>query len=242
MYKYIISYITILFFSNNLFSQEIKIDSTEIDKKLEIKDTVAQVSYQLEEIVVTNKAYNFKDAEERKRFMILQKRVMRTYPYAKIAADRLVALNNGMKLLKSERDKKKYFKIVEKYLSEEFEGQLKKLSRKDGQILVKLIHRQTGTTTFELISELKSGWKAFWANNTASLFDINLKTKYQPDNIAEDYLIESILYRSFIDGRLTPQESKLGHKYSDLQKIWRQKVKEIKAKQAEEQKQAEANK
>ena len=67
-------------------------------------------------------------------------------------------------------------------------------------------------------------------------------SKYQPDHLAEDYLIESILYRSFIDGRLVGQESKLGHKYSDLQKIWRQKVKEIRAKQAEEQKQVEANK
>ena len=57
--------------------------------------------------------------------------------------------------LKNDRDKKKYFKIVEKYLAEEFEPRLKKLSRKDGQILVKLIHRQTGTSTFDLIKEYR---------------------------------------------------------------------------------------
>lgn len=234
MRKYIIGVIVLILNVFQASAQVVKIDSTEIEKKLDIKDTITQVSYQLEEVFVTNRAYNFKDDEERKRFMILRKRVFRTYPYAKIASDRLVALNNGMKVLKSERDKKKYFKLVEKYLTEEFEEQLKKLSRRDGQILVKLIHRQTGATTFKLISDLKSGWKAFWANNTASLFDINLKTPYQPDSVAEDYLIESILYRSFIDGNLSPQESKLGHKYSDLQKIWRQKVKELKAKQAQQ--------
>lgn len=239
-YLYII--VSFLFFEVTSNAQEIKIDSLEIEKRLEEKDTLAQVSYQLEEVVVTNRAYNFKTDEERKRFMILQRRVQRTYPYAKIAADRLVALNNGMKLLKSERDKKKYFKIVEGYLTDEFEAQLKKLSRKDGQILVKLIHRQTGTTTFDLIHDLKNGWKAFWANNTASLFDINLKTKYEPNNVAEDYLIESILYRSFIDGRLQKQESKLGHNYTELQKIWREKVKAIRAEQEAKQKEIDANK
>jgi len=240
--KYLYIIVSCLFFVINSNAQEIKIDSLEIEKKLEEKDTLAQVSYQLEEVVVTNRAYNFKTDEERKRFMILQRRVQKTYPYAKIAADRLVALNNGMKLLKSERDKKKYFKIVEGYLTDEFEAQLKKLSRKDGQILVKLIHRQTGTTTFDLIHDLKSGWKAFWANNTASLFDINLKTKYEPNNVAEDYLIESILYRSFIDGRLQKQESKLGHNYNELQKIWREKVKAIRAEQESNLKNTDTNK
>ncbi len=241
--KYLYIVAGFLFFASNSNAQEIKIDSTEIEKKLEIKsDSINQVVYQLEEVVLSNRSFNFKNEEERKTFMILQRRVQKTYPYAKIAADRLVALNNGMKLLKSERDKKKYFKIVEGYLTDEFEAQLKKLSRKDGQILVKLIHRQTGVTTFDLIHELKSGWKAFWANNTASLFDINLKTKYEPNNVAEDYLIESILYRSFIDGRLVKQDSKLGHNYNELQKVWRVKVKAIRAEQEAKQKETEVNK
>lgn len=241
--KYLYIIVCFLFFALNSKAQEIKIDSTEIEKKLENKaDSINQVVYQLEEVVLTNRAYNFKTEDERKRFMILQRRVLKTYPYAKIAADRLVALNNGMKLLKSERDKKKYFKIVESYLTDEFEEQLKKMSRKDGQILVKLIHRQTGSTTFDLIHDLKSGWKAFWANNTASLFDINLKTKYEPNNIAEDYLIESILNRSFTDGRLTRQDSKLGHNYNELQKIWREKVKAVRAGQEAKLKESEANK
>lgn len=230
--RYLFSIVACFSFFFSMNGQEIKIDSTDIEKKYEIKgDSIDQVGYQLEEVIITNRAYNFKTEEERKRFMILQRRVLKTYPYAKIAADRLVALNSGMKLLKSEKDKKKYFKIVENYLTDEFEAQLKKLSRKDGQILVKLIHRQTGSTTFDLIHDLKSGWKAFWANNTASLFDINLKSRFEPNNVAEDYLIESILYRAFIDGRLTKQESKLGHNYNELQKIWREKVKAIRAEQ-----------
>ncbi len=197
----------------------------ENDKK---QDTVTQVTYELEEVYVSNK-YDIKSAEERKKFLILQRRVLKTYPYAKTAADKLVALNKGMQSLKSEREKKKYFKLVENYLTNEFEGQLKKLSRKDGQILVKLIHRQTGSTTFDLIKDLKSGWKAFWSNNTARLFDINLKTKYDPYAVSEDFIIEGILYRSFNDGRLPKQSSKVEMDYTELAKLWREKLKAMKA-------------
>jgi ABC-type transporter MlaC component len=225
--KYLKLFSFLIFCFSTAMAQNIKIDSTEIEKNLEIKDTMAQVSYQLEEVLVTNRAYNFKSEDERKQFMILQKRVMRTYPYAKLAAERLVALNQGMSLLKSDRDKKKYFKIVENYLTNEFEEKLKKLSTRDGQILIKLIHRQTGITTFDLIHDLKSGWKAFWANNTAHLFNIDLKRKYEPALVAEDYLIESILYRSFIDGRLVKQPSKPEYNYNDLTRVWREKRKSM---------------
>ena len=119
------------------------------------------------------------------------------YPYAKLTADKLTQMDATMAKLKTDREKKKYFKIVEKYLEEEFEPKLKKLSRKDGQILVKLINRQTGVSTYNLIKEYKSGWKAFWANSTARLFSINLKTEYRPYEVKEDYHIEGILTAAF---------------------------------------------
>jgi hypothetical protein len=208
-------------------AQIVKKDTVEVKKTVVVYDTIANIPIELEEVYISNRN-SIKSIDERKRFLILQRRVMKTYPYAKIAADRLTELNNGMKLLKSDRDKKKYFKLVENYLTNEFEEQLKKLSRKDGQILVKLIHRQTGSSTFDLIRNLKSGWKAFWSNNTARLFDINLKTKFDPYNVSEDFLIESILYRAFTDGRLPKQAAKIDMNYSELAKVWREKLKAIK--------------
>lgn len=197
-------------------------DSTEVDESE--NDTITELNIQLDEIYVSNKP-NFKSEEERKRFLILQRRVLKTYPYAKTAADKLEMLNEGMKGLKSERDKKKYFKLVENYLTNEFEEKLKKMSRKDGQILVKLIHRQTGTTTFDLIKDLKSGWKAFWSNNTARMFDINLKSEYNPKDIPEDFLIEGILEKAFMEGKLSKQPSRVSMGYSDLRKLWKEKLK-----------------
>jgi hypothetical protein len=146
------------------------------------------------------------------------------YPFAKTAADRLTILNKNMDKMHTNKEKRKYFKIVEDYIENEFTGQLKKLSRKQGQILVKLIHRQTGFTTFELIKDYKSGWKAFWSNNTARLFDINLKTKYAPYDVNEDFLIETILDRAFNRGRLVAQKAANPVDIDELSDYWEKKI------------------
>lgn len=179
----------------------------------------------LEEVVVYRHKWT---AAEKKEFQLLQNRVYKVYPIARIAADRLTILNKNMDKMKTNREKKKYFKIVEDYMENEFTGQLKKLSRKQGQILVKLIHRQTGYSTFELIKDYKSGWKAFWSNNTARLFDINLKTKYAPYEVNEDFLIETILDRAFVRGRLTPQTPANPIDIDQLYDYWEKKAQELK--------------
>jgi len=187
----------------------------------EKNDTVVKDPILLEEVVVYRSKLS---PEEKKQFLLLQNRVYKVYPYAKTAADRLTALNKNMDKMKTNKEKKKYFKLVENYMEGEFTDQLKKLSRKQGQILVKLIHRQTGFTTFELIKDYKSGWKAFWSNNTAKLFDINLKAKYQPYEVNEDFLIESILDRAFNRGRLARQKPATPIDIDELTEFWEQKA------------------
>lgn len=179
----------------------------------------------LDEVVVYRQKFS---AEEKKEFQLLQNRVYKVYPIARIAAERLTVLNKNMDKMKTNREKRKYFKIVEDYMENEFTGQLKKLSRKQGQILVKLIHRQTGFTTFELIKDYKSGWKAFWSNNTARLFDINLKTKYAPYEVNEDFLIETILDRAFVRGRLAPQKPANPVDIDELYDFWEKKAQTLK--------------
>ena len=187
------------------------------DVKIEASDTIVP----LEEVVVYRHKFS---AQDKKDFQLLQNRVYKVYPIAKIAADRLTVLNKNMDKMKTNKEKRKYFKIVEDYMENEFTGQLKKLSRKQGQILVKLIHRQTGFTTFELIKDYKSGWKAFWSNNTARLFDINLKTKYAPYEVNEDFLIESILDQAFIRGRLPNQKPANPVDIDELYDYWEKKA------------------
>ncbi|TBX69130.1 DUF4294 domain-containing protein [Flavobacterium silvisoli] len=205
-------------------SSRAQISTDSIPKRevgVEENDTILDEPVQLEEVIVYKQKLS---PEEKKAFLLLQNRVYKVYPYAKTAAERLSILNKNMDKLKSNREKRKYFKIVEDYIEGEFTGQLKKLSRKQGQILVKLIHRQTGFTTFELIKDYKSGWKAFWSNNTARLFDINLKTKYEPYEVNEDFLIETILDRAFTRGRLVPQKSANPVDIDELTDFWEKKA------------------
>ncbi len=198
----------------------VKVDYTTVENDTIFKDTI-----QLEEIVI----YKGKlDVESKKQFNLLRNRVYKTYPYAKLASERLTALNRGMASLKTNKEKKKYFKIAEDYLNNEFEARLKKLSRKQGQILIKLIHRQTGVTTYELVKTLKSGWTAFWSNSTAKMFDLNMKTPYAPYQVNEDYLIETILVRAFESGRLVNQPAATPVNYDDLTNFWLNKAIELK--------------
>lgn len=209
-----------------LFSLAVKAQITEKDTirmgyQLKDNDTLLTEPIVLDEILIFKEKL---DPESKKQFLLLQNRVYKVYPYAKMASERLVVLNSTMDKLKTNREKKKYFKIVEDYLENEFTGQLKKLSRKQGQILVKLIYRQTGSTTYDLIKDYKSGWKAFWSNSTARVFDINLKTEYKPYDVNEDYLIETILFRAFIKGRLMKQDAATSINYDELSDFWEQKA------------------
>ena len=206
--------------SLSAYAQEPKNNDVPMGYVLTEADSIFGDTIVLPELVV--EAHKM-SAEDKKQFLLLQKRVYATYPYARIAAERLTSLNNGMQKFTKKRDQKRYFKIVEDYLSNEFEARLKKLSRKQGQILVKLIDRQTGTTTYELIKNLKSGFKAFVSNTTAGMFNIDLKMQYKPFEVNEDYLIETILVRGFESGRLRKQEAAIPIDYDKLDEAWLKK-------------------
>ena len=226
MNRYFITSLVLLF-SFSSFSQVSTNEPNKKETQIEENDSILDETILLEEVYI----YKGKlDPEAKKQFLLLQNRVYKVYPYAKIAAEKMTALNANMNKLKSNRDKRKYYKIAEDYMELEFKAQLKKLSRKQGQILVKLIYRQTGISTFDLIKDYKSGWKAFWSNNTARLFDINLKTKYTPYEINEDFLIETILYRAFNRGRLVEQKSANPVDIDELTLVWEQKAKNLEKK------------
>lgn len=194
-------------------------DSTAIAYYYIDGDSIPVSIIDLDAVLVLGKL-KFDTKEDRARYLILKRRTLKVYPYAKLAAERLVALNERLETLERRSEKRRYAKIIQKYIEEEFSDELKKLTRSEGQILVKLVHRQTGKTTFQLIQELRSGWRAFWFNNTAKLFDISLKTEFNPLKVSEDYLIEDILERAFQNGQLERQKSAFPIDYLELTAKW----------------------
>ena len=185
-------------------------------------DTIPREYIDLDEVVLLNKL-EFNSKQDRRRYLILRRKTRKVYPYAKLASERLTTMTQRLESIEKKRDRKRYTKRIQKYIEEEFSEKLKKLTRTEGQILVKLIHRQTGRTAFDLVKELRTGWRAFWYNTTANLFDISIKESYQPFDVKEDYLIEDILERSFQDGKLERQKPAFKIDYFDLKSHWNRK-------------------
>jgi len=182
-------------------------------------DSIFRSAIDLNEVYVFSKL-KFSNRDAKLRYYILRRKTIKVFPYAKMAADRLTELNDSITKIKKKRHRKKYTKKVQKFIEEEFSAELKKLTRTEGQILVKLIHRQTGSTAFDLVKELRSGWRAFWYSTTAKMFDISIKEEFHPENVHEDYLIEDILQRAFAADRLVRQKSVLAFDYATLSDKW----------------------
>jgi len=151
-------------------------------------DTIPNVS--IEEVVVFPKLV-FKNKRQSRRYRKLIRDVRKAYPYAIYAKMKLDEMENEFNKLTTEKEKKKYIKIIEKELMGEFGSELKKLTITQGRILLKLIDRETGDTSYELLKELRGGVSAVFWQAIARLFGSDLKSQYDPTG--DDFLIERVV-------------------------------------------------
>ena len=114
--------------------------------------------------------------------------VRSVYDYAKIASSMLEGFNDTLALLSNNRIKKRYLKRANKMLKNEFGDEIKKMSINRGTHLMKLIYRNTGLTTYDIIKLYRGSGKAFWFQTLCLVNGQNLKKEYDPEG--EDYLIE----------------------------------------------------
>ncbi len=178
-------------------------------------DTIQE--YSIPEIFI---GVDAREEKYRRDMIILRNRLRRVYPYAEATAANLVILNKNLELMETNREKRLYIKRSQKYLESQFKERLKKLSRNDGKILLKLIDRQTGNTAFSLIKEFKSGWTAFWSNTTARTFSLNLKSEYHPESDINDFYIETQLQYLFFRNELEYSTGSPGINFNELRKKW----------------------
>ncbi len=217
-----LSLIIVLIFSVSLFAQKKDSLPLNLEDYILIK-TGDTLNIDLDEVMILPKL-KFKSPVDARYYFWFRSKVFKAYSFAVLASQKLDSLNRTLETIQKRRKKRRYIRKAQKYLEGEFTNQLKKMTRTEGRILIKLIHRQTGKTVFKNIKDLRSGWKAFWYNTSANLFKLSLKSKYKPSSINEDYLIEDVLQRAFIDSRLENQISKL---HIDFPKIAASKKGEI---------------
>ena len=117
--------------------------------------------------------------------------IKKVYPYAVVVRERLTRVNEEMKTIESERERKTYLKEVEKDVFSQYEDEIAHLTITQGKILIKLIDRETQNTSYDLIKEYRGRISAAFWQGIARLFGTNLKAEY--DRFGDDAAIEMIL-------------------------------------------------
>lgn len=200
----------LLFLSKNSVAQKNSdIDTFIVTRTVIIDgDTIPNVS--IEEVVIFPRLV-FKNRYRARRYRKLVRDVKKAYPYAKYAKNKLDQMENEFQSLATEKERKKYVKSIEKQLMDEFGKELKKLTITQGRILLKLIDRETGNTSYELLKELRGTVSAVFWQTIARLFGSDLKSQYDPQG--DDLLIERVV-RLIETGQI-----KLDHKVMERLKM-----------------------
>ena len=141
--------------------------------------------------VPVNRKRIFKSAEDKARYMRLRYNVMKVLPYAKYAERRYAQLYRDLDQTSNKREQRQLVKACETEIKDMFNREVKKLTITQGEILIKLIDRQTGNSSYDVVRDLRGGFTAFFYQSIARVFGHNLKTEY---NREEEYEIEGIIY------------------------------------------------
>ena len=145
----------------------------------------------LNEIIV--KPLNL-SSSEKIAFYRLRRKVYKVYPFALAAKKQLIDLEDDLNYTDTKRQRKRIAKLHDKWIQEHFTEKIKKLTRSEGRILIKLIHRETGVTAYNLVRNYRNGFTAMLWQRLAKYFDGDLKISYNPQNTIEDEWIEHILW------------------------------------------------
>ncbi len=133
----------------------------------------------------------FKNRRQYRRYSRYVRNVKKVYPYAKYAARLLNEMEEHLDSLPNEREKKAYVKQVEKSLKARYEDDIWNMTFSQGKILIKLIDRETGMTSYEIIDRMRGAFNAGFWQAVARLFGANLKTKFDPTG--EDRILNQVV-------------------------------------------------
>lgn len=133
----------------------------------------------------------FENRRQAVRYDRLVYNVRKVYPYAKMAGEKLRYYEKVLDTIPTDRERRLYMKVAEKELEARFGKEIRDLTFSQGKVLIKLIYRETGNSTFDLVRELRGGFAAFIYQTLARIFGYDLKSGYFPEG--EDIVIEQIV-------------------------------------------------
>ena len=130
------------------------------------------------------------DADKVAEYQRLKRRVKKVMPCAKMAAYKMQVMEDNLGLKKGKKERKKYIKECEESLKQMYMDQLKNLSIEEGKVLMKLIYRETGKTTWQIMKSYRGGGEALMWQAFGSIYGHDMKVEYDP---VIDYQIENII-------------------------------------------------
>jgi len=140
-----------------------------------------------------------------KRYSRLERRVLKVWPYAAFAGSAMENLETEMASLSDGKARKALINQREEELKTKFEGELRRLTVREGVILIRLIDREAQRTTYGLLQELKGRLSAFMWQSVARIFGHDLKSEYDP--LGEDAPIEHIIHVHGLEGSKRPSSN-----------------------------------
>jgi len=135
----------------------------------------------------------FKSQADRDQYRRLRYNVMKVLPYARFAGQRYRQLQRDLALTGDKRKQKELINTCESEIKNLFNKEVKDLTISQGEVLIKLIDRETGYTSYAMVKDLKGGFNAFILQSAARIFGHDLKETYDPD---EQKDIEAILQQA----------------------------------------------
>jgi hypothetical protein len=145
---------------------------------------------EIREVTISGKR-KFFDGFQYWRYERLVYNVKRVYPYAIIVREKLKEVNDALEKLPDDKEKRKYFKELEKQVFRDYEDDMREMTITQGRLLIRLIDRETENTSFDLIRDYRGKISASFWQGIARLFGTNLKEEYDP--YGDDFLIEKII-------------------------------------------------
>ena len=137
------------------------------------------------------KPLKFKNKKQEREYNRLVHNVKKTLPIAKEVNRAIIETYEFLQTLPDEKSREKHLKKVEKGVKEQYTPRLKKLTFSQGKLLIKLINRETNSSSYELVKAFLGPFKAGFYQAFAALFGASLKKEYHPEG--EDILIEQII-------------------------------------------------
>jgi hypothetical protein len=154
-------------------------------------ETLPEVEIKEVSVVAHSRSGARKAQSEYRKYERLISNLKLVYPYAIIVRSKLAEVNENIEQLKSDKERRKYIRDVEKEVFNQYEGDISEMTITQGRLLLKLIDRETQNTSYDLIRQYRGGLKAAFWQGIARIFGTNLKEEYDP--FGEDAVMEYIV-------------------------------------------------